>query len=91
MGIILKSTKVYTDFFFMGHAFWKENIEDKIKLLGSNVLNCGNFPVKVVHPQRWFSLTGSIGRTELPFHFQKFFFPVPLELLTSYRSQNGGC
>ena len=24
----------------MGHAFWKENIEDRVKLLESNVLNC---------------------------------------------------
>ena len=24
----------------MGQAFWKENIEDRVKLLGSNVLNC---------------------------------------------------
>ena len=32
--------KVYTAFLFMGHAFWKENIEDKTKLLESNVLNC---------------------------------------------------
>ena len=23
----------------MGHAFWKENIEDRVKLLESNVLN----------------------------------------------------
>ena len=28
---------------------------------------------------------------KLPFHFQKFLFPVPLELLTAHRSQNGGC
>ena len=34
------STKVYTPFIFMGQAFWKENIEDRVKLLGSNVLNC---------------------------------------------------
>ena len=27
-------------FYFMGQAFWKENIEDRVKLLGSNVLNC---------------------------------------------------
>ena len=28
--------KVYTAFrLFMGHAFWKENIEDKVKLLES--------------------------------------------------------
>ena len=24
----------------MGHAFWKENIEDLVKLLESNILNC---------------------------------------------------
>ena len=24
----------------MGHAIWKENIEDRVQLLGSNVLNC---------------------------------------------------
>ena len=24
----------------MGHAFWKENIEDGVKLLGSKILNC---------------------------------------------------
>ena len=38
-----KSTKVYTaffDFLTMGHALWKENIEDRVKLLESNVLNC---------------------------------------------------
>ena len=37
---IWKSTKVYTAFLFMGHAFWKENIEDRVILLGSNILNC---------------------------------------------------
>ena len=37
---ILKSTKVYKAFLFMGHAFWKENIEDGVKLMESNVLNC---------------------------------------------------
>ena len=25
---------------YVDHAFWKENIEDRVKLLGSNVLNC---------------------------------------------------
>ena len=36
-----KSTKVYTAFLnFTGHTFSKENIEDRVKLLGSNVLNC---------------------------------------------------
>ena len=24
----------------MGHVFWKESIEDRVKLLESNVLNC---------------------------------------------------
>ena len=37
---IWKSTKVYTAFLFMGHAFWKEVIEDRVELLESNVLNC---------------------------------------------------
>ena len=32
-----KSTKVYTAFPFLGHTFWKENIEDKVKLLELNV------------------------------------------------------
>ena len=36
---IWKSTKVYTAFLFMGHAFWKERIEDRVKLLESNILN----------------------------------------------------
>ena len=33
-----KSTKVpvNTASLFMGHAFWKENIEDRVKLLESN-------------------------------------------------------
>ena len=31
---------MYTQLSFMGHAFWKENIEDSVKLLESNVLNC---------------------------------------------------
>ena len=37
---IWKSSKVYTAFLFMGHAFWKERIEDRVKLLESNILNC---------------------------------------------------
>ena len=39
---IWKSTKVYTCSFslYMGHAFWKENIKDKVKLLEPKVLNC---------------------------------------------------
>ena len=36
---IWKSTQVYTAFLFMGHAFWKENFENRVKLLESNVLN----------------------------------------------------
>ena len=36
---IWKSTEVYTAFLFIGHAFWKENSEDRVKLLESNVLN----------------------------------------------------
>ena len=32
--------EVYTAFLFMGHAFWKENIEDRVKLLELNDLNC---------------------------------------------------
>ena len=40
MNILWESSKVYTAFLFTGHAFWKENIEDRVKLLGSNVLNC---------------------------------------------------
>ena len=35
-----ESTKVYTAFLFMGHAFWKENIEDRVILLESIILNC---------------------------------------------------
>ena len=37
---IWKGTKVYAAFPFMGHAFWKENVEDRVKFLESNVLNC---------------------------------------------------
>ena len=38
---IWKSTKVYTAFLFMGHAFWEESIADRVKLLESNIiLNC---------------------------------------------------
>ena len=37
---IWKCTKVNTAFLFMAHAFWKDNIEDRVKLLESNVLNC---------------------------------------------------
>ena len=38
---IWKSTKVYTGSFsfYMGLAFWKENIKDRVKLLEPNVLN----------------------------------------------------
>ena len=37
---IWKSTEVYTTFLFMGHTFWKESIEDRVKLLELNILNC---------------------------------------------------
>ena len=37
---IWKCVKVDTAFLFMGHAFWKESKEDRVKLLESNVLNC---------------------------------------------------
>ena len=37
---VWKGTKVYTAFLFMGHAFGKENVEDRVKLLESNILNC---------------------------------------------------
>ena len=37
---IWKSTEVYMAFVFMGHTFWKENIEDRVKLLESKVFNC---------------------------------------------------
>ena len=36
---IWTSTKVYTAFLFMGRTFWKENIEDRVKLLESIILN----------------------------------------------------
>ena len=32
--------EVYRAFLFMGHAFWKENTEDRGKLLESIILNC---------------------------------------------------
>ena len=32
--------KAYTPFIFMGPAFCKESIEDRVNLLESNVLNC---------------------------------------------------
>ena len=35
-GKVLK----YTQLFFLGHTFWKENIEDRVKLQELNVLNC---------------------------------------------------
>ena len=31
---------MHTQLSFMGHAFWKENIEDSVKLMESNILNC---------------------------------------------------
>ena len=37
---ISKSTEVYTAFLLMGHTFYKKNIEDRVKLLEANVLNC---------------------------------------------------
>ena len=40
MNKYVESTKVYTAFLFVGHAFWKENIEGRVKLLESNYLNC---------------------------------------------------
>ena len=44
MNILCKSTNIhiysYTAFLFMGQAFWKENIEDRVNILGSNVLDC---------------------------------------------------
>ena len=40
MNKYVESTKVYTAFLFMGHAFWKENIEGRVKLLKSIILNC---------------------------------------------------
>ena len=46
--------------------------------------------VKVVHLQRWSSLTSRSGPTEnLPFHFQVFSFPVPLELVTAVKMADG--
>ena len=35
---IWKSTKVYRAFLFLDHEFWKENIEDRVKLLELNFL-----------------------------------------------------
>ena len=37
---IWKSTKVYTAFVFMNHSCWKQNIEERVKLLESKVFNC---------------------------------------------------
>ena len=31
---------MYTQLSIMGRAFWKENNEDRVKLLESNLLNC---------------------------------------------------
>ena len=36
---IWKRTKVYTAFLFIGHTFWKESSEDRVKLLESNILD----------------------------------------------------
>ena len=33
---IRKTTKVYTAFLFLDHKFWKEKIEDRVKLLELN-------------------------------------------------------
>ena len=46
----------------------------------------GNFPVKVVHLRRWSSLTGRSGSTK---NFQKFSFPVPLQLVTTVKMVDG--
>ena len=35
-----KVLEYYTAFLFMGLAFWKKNIEDRLKLLGLSILNC---------------------------------------------------
>ena len=40
MNEYMKSTRVYTAFLLPGQAFWKENIEDRVKLLELNVSNC---------------------------------------------------
>ena len=40
MNEYMKSTRVYTAFLLPGQAFWKENIEDRVKLLELNDLNC---------------------------------------------------
>ena len=46
--------------------------------------------VKVVHLQRWSSLTSRSGPTKnLPFHFQTFSFPIPLELVTAVKMADG--
>ena len=45
-------------------------------------------PVKVVHLQRWSSLTGRFSRI-LRFRFQKFSFPVPLQLVTTVKMADG--
>ena len=45
-------------------------------------------PVKVVHLQRWSSLTGRFSRV-LRFRFQKFSFPVPLQLVTTVKMADG--
>ena len=37
---IYGSVLEYTAFLFMGQTLWKESVEDKVKLLESNVLNC---------------------------------------------------
>ena len=37
---VWKDTKVYTAFLFIGLTFWEENVEDRVALLESNILNC---------------------------------------------------
>ena len=37
---IWKSAREYTAFLLLGQAFWKENIEHRVKLLELDVLSC---------------------------------------------------
>ena len=48
---IWKSTKVYTNFFFFGglRILEREPIEDRVKLLESNALNCWAIMKKITH------------------------------------------
>ena len=34
----MESTKVYTAFLFMDHAFWKENIEGRVKFILKSIV-----------------------------------------------------